>query len=278
MDEEEEEDEEYPNKETEKLFEGVENGDEEVVKVLLLGNKNKQFELDINFQFYYKKVFFFKLNFSLSLSLSCCSDVMECEWLCCVDIWFCFYSFFNNFKGWKDRSSHSCWERFWTNCENSCWTWIQSWSSRFSSLDFLFLFVVVGSLLVCFMLIVNGCVVWYLILFLFFFLNNFLFVKGGRDRSSHCYVEWFWTNCENSCWTWIQCWSSRSSFDFLFFWFSFFISLFFSHFLICCCGFIVGLFHVDSEELCCDIWFCFYSFFNNFLFVKVWNDRSSLCC
>ena len=33
--------EEYPNKETEELFEGVENGDEEVVKALLLGNKNK---------------------------------------------------------------------------------------------------------------------------------------------------------------------------------------------------------------------------------------------
>ena len=56
-------DEEYPNKETEKLFEGVKKGDEEVVKVLLLGNKNKQFELD------FKKVFFFQTQF-LSLSLS----------------------------------------------------------------------------------------------------------------------------------------------------------------------------------------------------------------
>ena len=52
-----------------KLFEGVEKGDEEVVKVLLLGNKNKQFELDINFQFKEKVFFLFKLNFSLSLSL-----------------------------------------------------------------------------------------------------------------------------------------------------------------------------------------------------------------
>ena len=54
------EEEHYPNKETEELFEGVENGDEEVVKVLLLGNKNKQFELDINFQSKRKKVFFFQ--------------------------------------------------------------------------------------------------------------------------------------------------------------------------------------------------------------------------
>ena len=61
-------DEEYPNKETEKLFEGVENGDEEVVKVLLLGNKNKQFELHINFQS--KEKVFFKLNLSISLSPS----------------------------------------------------------------------------------------------------------------------------------------------------------------------------------------------------------------
>ena len=56
-------DEEYPNKETETLFDSVENGDEEVVKVLLLGNKNKQFEIDINFQFKYKKVFFSFLFF-----------------------------------------------------------------------------------------------------------------------------------------------------------------------------------------------------------------------
>ena len=62
-------DEEYPNKETKKLFDGVENGDEEVVKALLLGNKNKQFKLDINFQDKHKKVFFFKPNFSLSLFL-----------------------------------------------------------------------------------------------------------------------------------------------------------------------------------------------------------------
>ena len=65
-----EEEEEYPNKETEDLFDGVEKGDEEVVKVLLLGNKNKQFEFDINFQFKEKKVFFFQTQFSISLSLS----------------------------------------------------------------------------------------------------------------------------------------------------------------------------------------------------------------
>ena len=58
----------YPNKETKKLFEGAENGDEEVVKVLLLGNKNKQFKLDINFKFK-EKVFSFQTQF-LSLSLS----------------------------------------------------------------------------------------------------------------------------------------------------------------------------------------------------------------
>ena len=57
--------EEYPNKETEELFEGVEKSDEEVVKALLLGNKNKQFALDLNFK---DKVFFFQTQF-FSLSL-----------------------------------------------------------------------------------------------------------------------------------------------------------------------------------------------------------------
>ena len=252
----------YPNKETEKLFEGVENGDEEVVKALLLGNKNKQFELDINFQFKHR-VFFFKLNFSLSLPLFSLSLSLLLFW--CDGVWmvvlcwylFCFCSFFLKqllfVKGWKDRSSHSCWERFWTNCENSYWTWFQCSASRYSfdflffylllwvhcwfvscwvwmvvlcdiwfcfcyfflttffllkdgktalhratekgfeqivkilvehgpNVDFLdpvlifsFLFVVVGSLLGCFVLIVNGCVVWYLILFLFFFLKQLSF-------------------------------------------------------------------------------------------------------
>ena len=64
-----EEEEEKANKETKELFEGVEKGDEEVVKVLLLGNKNKQFELDINFQFK-ERVFFFSNSISLFLSLS----------------------------------------------------------------------------------------------------------------------------------------------------------------------------------------------------------------
>ena len=52
-----EEEEGCPNEETRKLFDGVENGDEELVKALLLGNKNKQFELDINFQDKKGKVF-----------------------------------------------------------------------------------------------------------------------------------------------------------------------------------------------------------------------------
>ena len=59
-------DEESPKKEIEKLFEGVEKGDDEVVKVLLLGNKNKQFELDLNFKS--KEKVFFQTQF-LSLSL-----------------------------------------------------------------------------------------------------------------------------------------------------------------------------------------------------------------
>ena len=58
--------EEYPNEESKKLFDGIENGDEEVVKVLLLGKENKQFELDLNFQDK-DKVFFSNL---ISLSLS----------------------------------------------------------------------------------------------------------------------------------------------------------------------------------------------------------------
>ena len=72
-------DEEKANKETKEFFEGVEKGDEEVVKVLLLGNKNKQFKLDINFQFK-ERVFFFSnsIPFFLSLSLFLVvSDVME---------------------------------------------------------------------------------------------------------------------------------------------------------------------------------------------------------
>ena len=62
------EEEETPNEETKKLFDGVEKGDEELVKVLLLGKENKQFKLDINFQFE-DKVFFQNLSLSLSLSL-----------------------------------------------------------------------------------------------------------------------------------------------------------------------------------------------------------------
>ena len=54
--------EETPNKETENLFEGVENGDEELVKALLLGKENKQFKLDLNFQFQ-DEVFFFQNHF-----------------------------------------------------------------------------------------------------------------------------------------------------------------------------------------------------------------------
>ena len=66
---------------------------------------------------------------------------------------------------------------------------------------------------------------------------------------------------------------------FVFFFFDFdFYFFVFSCFFICCCGFIVGLFHVDCEWLGCVIFILFYSFSNNFLFVKVWNDRSSLCC
>ena len=97
------EEKEYPNKETEELFEGVENGDEEVIKVLLLGNKNKQFELDINFQF--KKKVFFQTPISLSFFLilifislffliSLFIVVVHC-WivLCCCDIYFVFILF-----------------------------------------------------------------------------------------------------------------------------------------------------------------------------------------
>ena len=64
------EEEEKANKETKDLFKGVENGDEEVVKVLLLGNKNKQFELDINFRFKDKVFFRKKSNFLSFLSFS----------------------------------------------------------------------------------------------------------------------------------------------------------------------------------------------------------------
>ena len=63
------EEEEGPNKETKNLFEGVENGDEEVVKALLLGKENKQFKLDINFKFDDKV--FQNLSFFCSLLVLC---------------------------------------------------------------------------------------------------------------------------------------------------------------------------------------------------------------
>ena len=87
--------EEYPNKETEKLLEGVVEGNEEIVKVLLLGNKNKQFELDINFQFKEKVCFLSNSNFSLSFSLSlfCCFMLIVNDYVVLCDIYFVFILF-----------------------------------------------------------------------------------------------------------------------------------------------------------------------------------------
>ena len=58
-----EEEEETPNEESKKLFDAILKGDEELVKVLL-GKENKQFKLDLNFQFK-KMVFFWNLFSSL---------------------------------------------------------------------------------------------------------------------------------------------------------------------------------------------------------------------
>ena len=77
-------------------------------------------------------------------------------------------------------------------------------------------------------LLFNYLVVW---MFLFFF--KFLFVKGWIFCSSLCCFRGSWRNCEDSSWTWIQCWSSNHSFDFDF-------SLF-SHFL-CSDGYVLRLF------------------------------------
>ena len=65
----------------------------------------------------------------------------------------------------------------------------------------------------------------------------------------------------------------------IFFFLDFFIYLFicFSHFFICCCGFIVGYFLLIVNGWAV-IFILFLFFFNNFLFVKEWNDCSSLCC
>ena len=71
-------------------------------------------------------------------------------------------------------------------------------------------------------------------------------------------------------------------FDFvLFWWILIFISFNFSHFVVIV-SLLVYLFFM-FEWLCCVILlflflFSFYSFFNNFLFIQVWMDCSSLCC
>ena len=121
------------------------------------------------------------------------------------------------------------------------------------------------------------CVDIYFVFILF--LNNFLFVKGWRDRSSLCYFQRFWTNCENSCWTWIQCSSSKYSFQFLFLFLFFFLMIFilflcFFSFFYLLLWFILCCFML-CEWLCWYL-FCFYSFFNNFLFVKGWVDALHL--
>ena len=126
-----------------------------------------------------------------------------------------------------------------------------------------FLFVVVGSLLVCFMLILNGCVVLILILFLFFFLTTFFLLKDGMTALHFAAGEGF----EQIVKILIEHGSNVDLQDQVLIFF--FISVVFSHFFICCCGFIVGLFHVDCEWLCYVIFdFVFILFLTTFFLLK----------
>ena len=70
--------------------------------------------------------------------------------------------------------------------------------------SFLYLLLWV-SLLGCFMLIVNGCVCVIIDFVFILFLTTFFLLKSGWTALHLCCFQRFWTNCENSYWTWIQC-------------------------------------------------------------------------
>ena len=108
--------------------------------------------------------------------------------------------------------------------------------------NFLFVISLFVVVLGCFMLIVNGCVVWYagLFLFLFSLLTTFFLLKNGRT-ALHIAAE---KGFEQIVKILIKHGSNVHLQDrvliFLFLFLLFFlISLF-----VCCCGFIVQLFHV----------------------------------
>ena len=136
---------------------------------------------------------------------------------------------------------------------------------------FLFFYLLLWVHYWLFHVVVNGHVVWDLFLFLFFFLTTFFLLKFGMtalhlaaDKGFEQIVKILVENGANV---------HLQDQVFIFF----FISLFFSDF-ICCCGFILDCFMLILNG--CVVWylFCFYSFFNNFLFVKVWKGRSSQSC
>ena len=225
------------------------NGFEQIVKILIEHGSNVGLQTKVliffSFGFHFHFFVFLISNFVVVGSLLVVSCLLWMIVLC--DIYFIFNNFFNILFLLKDGETalhFATWKGF----EQIVKILVEHGSNidiQTKVLIFFFFFFfdfdlnffvfshfficccgfIVGCFIVdCFMLIVNGCVVWYLILFFF---NNFLFVKVWNDRSSLSCWEWFWTNCENSYWTWIQCWSSNQSFHFLFFLILIWISLFF---------------------------------------------------
>ena len=105
------EEEETPNEETKKLFDSVEKGAEELVRVLLLGKENKQFKLDLNFQFKDQVFFFNSRHFSLVSSFL--FFLFRFFFLSLSLVFFAFIFFPTSFCSvWRDhRSSQSCFQR-----------------------------------------------------------------------------------------------------------------------------------------------------------------------
>ena len=215
--------EETPNEETKKLFDGVEKGDKELVKVLFLGKTNKQFELDINFQFKHMVYFFFlsflnKKLFFLSLSfLSRFSFVFSLflfSFFLSLFVFYCLFFLtilFFFFCSGNDCSAQSCSKWFCRNCEPSSRTWIRCSSPNHCFLIFFFFFLILIVLFSPDFLFVVILWLFHMLccVFFLFFFEQLLLLKGWMDRSSLCCWWRFCWNCENSYWTRIQCWSSK---------------------------------------------------------------------
>ena len=140
---------------------------------------------------------------------------------------------------------------------------------------FISLFVVVGSLLIvsCRFWMVELCDIYFVFVL---FLTTFFLLKYGETALHRAagggFEQIVKILIEHGSNVHLQ---TSVLIFFSWFWFYFFV---FSHFFICCCGFIIGCFVLIVNG--CVVWYLilFCSFFNNFLFVKGWMDRSSLSC